>query len=54
MSAEQAICQACSSPAAHTPCCSSHRKPLCCAHYCRYHFVEVNQCTPEDHGEVRS
>lgn len=48
-------CQACSSPApaAHSPCCSSHGKPLCCTHYCRFHFVEVNQCTPDSHQEAR-
>lgn len=26
---------------AHTPCCSSHGKPLCCKHYKRFHFVET-------------
>lgn len=26
---------------AHTPCCSSHDKPLCCEHYKTLHFVET-------------
>lgn len=26
---------------AHTPCCSSHDKPLCCEHYKQLHFVET-------------
>lgn len=31
---------------AHTPCCSSHGKPLCCKHYKHFHFVETgpNPC----------
>lgn len=35
----------------HTPCCSStfHQKPVCCEHYCRGHFVEVNRCSPATH-----
>lgn len=36
-------------PEAHDPCCSSHRHPLCCEHYCRFHFVERNRCSPEQH-----
>lgn len=36
----------------HSPCCSStfHRKPLCCEHYCRAHFVEANPCSPDSHA----
>jgi hypothetical protein len=28
---------------AHTPCCSSHGKPLCCEHYKQLHFVETGR-----------
>lgn len=51
------ICSAgtCSEPAQreHNPCCSSHGQPLCCEHYCRFHFVEANQCSPETHDPTR-
>lgn len=47
-------CAFCDEPAQpeHSPCCSStfHGKSLCCKHYCATHFVEVNQCSPEMHG----
>lgn len=50
-------CAACSSPAQpeHSPCCASpmHGKALCCAHYCKYHYVEVNRCSPSTHREDR-
>jgi hypothetical protein len=38
----------------HSPCCSAHGEPylLCCKCYCRSHFVEVNQCSPESHRLV--
>lgn len=39
-------------PAAHTPCCSAHSRPLCCKHYNRLHFVEVDPCTPDVHREA--
>lgn len=39
----------CHSKATHLPCCSAHKRALCCTHYCRTHFVEVDQCKPEDH-----
>ena len=40
----------------HTPCCSStfHNKPLCCEHYCRSHFVEVDKCSPSSHAAARA
>ena len=55
MSAEVVICWygTCTEAAhpVHDPCCSSkfHNKPLCCEHYCRFHFVEVNKCSPAIH-----
>ena len=36
----------------HTPCCSTHGRDLCCKHYCRAHFVEVNPCSSADHAAV--
>ena len=35
----------------HVPCCSSHGRPLCCACYCRLHFVEVNPCSKRGHAD---
>lgn len=47
-------CYFCSKPAQpeHSPCCSSkfHGRSLCCEHYCRSHFVEVDKCSPESHA----
>ena len=34
--------------ATHTPCCSSHDKPMCCRHYRRAHFVELGWCCEAD------
>ena len=54
------ICDAgtCTEPAQpeHTPCCSSilHGKALCCAHYCRSHFVEANPCSPDSHRAAQA
>ena len=36
----------------HVPCCSSHGKPLCCACYCRLHFVQVNPCNSQRHAAL--
>ena len=40
----------------HTPCCSStfHGKAVCCEHYCRGHFVEVDKCSPSSHAAARA
>lgn len=45
-------CLFCDEPAQpeHSPCCSSHNKPLCCEHYCRAHFLELNPCDPAQHA----
>lgn len=37
----------------HNPCCSSHGRALCCEHYCRNHWVEVNKCSTETHRAER-
>lgn len=37
----------------HTPCCNSQihgGRGLCCLHYCRFHFVERDPCSPERHA----
>lgn len=36
----------------HTPCCSSHERSLCCLHYSKAHFVEVDPCSPGLHQQV--
>lgn len=55
--AEVLICSAgtCAKPAQpeHTPCCSSHDRALCCAHYRHTHFVEVSECSPFTHPSTR-
>lgn len=49
----------CAAPAQpeHTPCCSSTahwHASLCCEHYCRAHFVEVNPCSPDSHAAANA
>jgi hypothetical protein len=43
------VCRSTPADEHHEPCCSAHDKPLCCACYCRFHFVEVNPCCPKGH-----
>lgn len=38
----------------HTPCCSSHDRPLCCECYCKLHFVEIHKCSPAFHATAEA
>lgn len=44
------LCRWCATAATaeHSPCCSSHGDPHCCAHYRRNHFCEVRPCCSTD------
>lgn len=46
---ESSRCGSLAEPA-HAPCCSAHGRALCCSHYCRFHHVEVEPCSPSTHG----
>lgn len=44
-----AECRRCDAAAStHTPCCTSHGLPLCCADYRRTHFVDRRPCCTAD------
>lgn len=36
----------------HSPCCSSHGRPLCCEHYGYSHFC-VGACSPDRHPSTK-